>query len=312
MLRNYTLPLCLLACAFFFSCEEPIEWTVDEKSRLVVFSNFSSNNNLEVFVSKTKSVTSGNDVEYVADATVTVFTEGNLIEMLEYVPANEIKRTKPHYRTRNLQPSTGTVYSIRVSVPGFDPVTATNSIPEAVPIQSVEFSNTLGEDLNKDALVQFDVSVTIKDPITETNFYHLIFYQELLPFNLSPEGDTIPGDKHLTNPIFVESTDQNQPLQRFLDTPSFLIKDTSFDGQQIRLSFKGRYSFSRVQYLPGRFFVELRSVSEAYYLYHITLNRQMLDDNPFSDGVVIYDNIENGTGIFAGFSASFGSFDISN
>ena len=72
------------------------------------------------------------------------------------------------------------------------------------------------------------------------------------------------------------------------------------------------YDYDPSKYIPGDFVIELRTVSEAYYLYHITLSRQVNTDNPLSEGVVVYDNVENGEGIFAGYSSSFNSFKLSN
>jgi len=54
----------------------------------------------------------------------------------------------------------------------------------------------------------------------------------------------------------------------------------------------------------------LRTVTEDYYLYHSTLTRQVNSGNPLSDGVVIYDNIVNGEGIFAGYGSNTNSFKL--
>jgi hypothetical protein len=58
-------------------------------------------------------------------------------------------------------------------------------------------------------------------------------------------------------------------------------------------------------------FAELRTVSEEYYLYYNSLSRQRTGNNgPFADPVMIYGNVENGQGIFAGYNASVDSVAI--
>jgi uncharacterized protein DUF4249 len=185
-----------------------------------------------------------------------------------------------------------------------------SSVPPAVPIQSVDFSNTADEDSNHSVLVNFEIVVDFQDPPGEKNFYHLVFYQELTSYLLNAEGDTLLGNRVLTTPISVQSSDPNMPVIKYYDNRSFLLKDDSFDGQHLSLPFKGNYTYNLDASIPGNFFIELRSVTEDYYLYHSTLTRQVNSGNPFSDGVVIYDNIVNGEGIFAGYSSNTNSFKL--
>lgn len=293
-----------------FSCEEPIDFELSQEQRLVVISNFSDQKVLEVFVSKTKSVLSNEAISYRTDATVMVFSGNELLEVLELVTGDDGR--PPFYRTTQLTPQPGIVYTIKVSVPGFEPVTATSSVPIAVPIQSVNFSNTSDEDSNHDVAVNFNVVVDFQDPPGEKNYYHLVFYQELTSYLLNSEGDTLMGNRFLNTPLSVQSSDPNMPAIKYFDNRSFLLKDDTFDGQHVSLPFKGNYTYSLTSSIPGNFFIELRTVTEDYYLYHSTLTRQVNSGNPLSDGVVIYDNIVNGEGIFAGYSSNTNSFSLGN
>ncbi|MFQ5445927.1 MAG: DUF4249 domain-containing protein [Saprospiraceae bacterium] len=309
MLRYYPHILLLIGLSFtLFSCEEPIDFEINQAQRLVVISNFSDQNELEVFVSKTKSVLSSDNTSYLTDATVMVFAGNELLEILELVADDDGR--PPFYRTTKMTPQSGVVYSIKVSVPGFEPVTATSSIPTAVPLQSVNFTNTSDEDSNHEVQVNFEVVVDFQDPPGEKNFYHLVFYQELTNYLLNEEGDTLMGNKFLTTPIQAKPDDPNMPVIKYFDNRSFLLKDDSFDGQHMSLPFSGSYSYNLNATIAGSFFIELRTVTEDYYLYHSTLTRQVNSGNPLSDGVVIYDNIVNGEGIFAGYSSNSNSFKL--
>ena len=62
----------------------------------------------------------------------------------------------------------------------------------------------------------------------------------------------------------------------------------------------------------GQIFAELRTVSEEYYLYYSTFSRQQnQSDGPFNDPIVIFNNVENGHGYFAGYNFTQDSVSLS-
>lgn len=313
MMRNYLLPLFLLFSLVWASCEKEVEFDFGDKERLVVFSNFSDQNDLEVLVYTTKSrLTPTESTNFLTDATVMVFSGAELLEVLDLVKEDPESGTPPYYKSNMIVPQVGVIYTIKVIVPGYETVTATNSIPIAVPIQSVQFSNNVLRDVESESAVNFKVAVTIKDPVEVENFYHVIFHQEMIPFSIGELGDTIRGPVIYTKPAQLR-IDSNSPAVKYFDGKSLLAKDETFNGQVVTFSVEGSYMFNPKLFLPGRFLVELRTVSEAYYYYHSTLTIQHeAGENPLSPGVVVFDNIENGVGVFAGFSSTFDFFDLNN
>jgi len=315
MMRIYSLFFLLLFAASFISCEKEIDYQFNKKEKLVVFSQFTDNNSLDVLVYKTNSFETNTTTTFVTDATVMVFSNGEFLEALDLVPANDDTSVPPFYRSLQLKPEIGKVYVIKVSVPGFDPIAAENSIPVAVPIQSVQFNSSLVEDPANDheTILDFDVSVTIQDPHDVKNYYHLIFYQQLIPYTVSNDGDTIQGNVSYAKPLKLLPKDPNLPLIKHFDNRGFLADDRTFNGQVMVFGALGSYSYDPKKFLAGDFLVELRTVSEAYFYHYSTLTLQDgVSNNPFSEGVVIFDNIENGVGIFAGYSSSFNTFRLNN
>lgn len=308
--RLFLLPATVVL--LMMACEEPFEFDLDDQERLVIYSNFSDLQTLEVYVSKTRSVLSNAPTTFLEDATVMVFSGSQLIEILEPVPANAPEANPPFYRTLKLKPEVGVVYTIKVTAPGFEPVTATNTIPVSVPIESVDFSSSLQSDLINNQKVEFNVNVTFQDPIDQENFYHIIFSQQLQPYSLNDNGDTLLAEKLIIASMKAYPSDPDMPVTPHYDERSYLVKDQTFNGENISFPFWGFYTYDPSKFLPGDFTIELRTVSEAYYYYHITVSRQINSHNPMSDGVVVYDNVENGEGIFAGYSSSFNSIKLSN
>jgi hypothetical protein len=299
------------------SCEKEVSYEFNQTEKLVVFSNFTQNNALDVLVYKTKALDSGDPtgVDFISDATVMVFGQDNFQEVLELIPGNAETGKPPFYRSRGLVPQTGELYIVKVSAPGFEPVTAENSIPVPVPIESVQYNSNFAEpeDDDTEQVLGFDVSVTVQDPPDQKNYYHLIFYQELFSYMVTPDGDTLRGIKLYAEPKTLYTKDPNLPVLKNFDQRGFLADDRHFNGKKMVFDVAGSYSFDNQKFLPGNFLIELRSVSEAYFFHYSTLTMQGgLGGNPLSEGVVIYDNIENGVGIFAGYSSSVNTVKITD
>jgi hypothetical protein len=313
MMRNYIIVFGVLFSCLFSSCEKEVQFNFGDQEQLVVFSNFSDQNNLQVLVYTTKSrFLPADSTRFLTDATVMVFSEGQLLEILELVPGKAEDKSPPYYHSTTITPQVGKVYSIKVSVPGYEPVTATNSIPKAVPIQSVLFSNNISRITESESDVNFSVAVTINDPAETSNYYHIIFHQELLPYVINELGDTVTGTFTYSKPMEL-TLNNNSPAVKHFDGNGLLTKDELFNGKQMTFSAEGLYTFNPQHFKPGRFSVELRTVSEAYYYYHSTLTvHHQSRENPLSPGVVVFNNIENGVGIFAGFSSTFDYFNLSN
>ncbi len=313
MHRFHTWYFYLFASLFSLSsCEDVVDLPLDSRSELVVFSNFSDQNGLEVFVYKTKSVTNSQPTEYIKDADVRVFKGGDLLEVLSLVSSPDNGNRPPHYKTTALTPEFDVEYTIEVKVEGFETITAKNSIPTPVNLEGATFDPSVSTGSNAHTVVDFDVSVSLKDPISIANYYHLKFYQELTSFTITAEGDTIWGNTYLEFPSDVESINFDDSLVKYQNEQSYLIEDSQFDGQYITLEFTGQYSFDPSKSIPGRFLIELRTVSEAYYLYYESLNRQNQNNNHLGEGVVVYNNIDNGLGNFAGFTSKVNSFKLTD
>lgn len=299
----------LWAAIVLASCEDVVDFPIEQKQQLVVFSNFSDQNGLEVLLYKTSDVLESGEPDFVSDAVVEVYEGDQLLEVLEFVPSTD-GDTPPFFRTKLLKPEVAVLYTIKVSVEGFETITATNSIPTPVPIQSVVFDNTVDENAEADSRINFLVSVTLTDPIDVINFYHLKFYQELIPYVISLSGDTIRGTSSLLSPMAMNPTDENAPIFKYDHDQSYLLDDKWFNGREVTLEFTGGHQFDPKKFIAGNFYVELRTVSEAYFLYYYTLGKQNNGSGPFSSDVKVYNNIQNGVGNFSGFATNINAFKL--
>lgn len=289
------------------TCERPVDLTVEEPDpMLVVVSNFSDQRVLQVQVSKNIDALNGANIEYVRDANVELFEEDQFIERLNLIDPED---KPPFYTTYELKPKVGVRYTIRVEVANFKTIIAQSSIPPQIQIQNIEASNVSiihGSDNIKD--YEYDISLSFIDPARSKNFYHLKFYQQIHKFELRMQERFITHSA-LKEISFSPVNDNNDQLAYFRG--GVLFADGLLDGQSISYSFPLRSSIRSDNELLGKVYAELRAVSEEYYLYHSSLSRQRGNLGvPFTEPVIVYDNIENGQGIFAGYSASLDSTSI--
>ncbi|HMR42597.1 MAG TPA: DUF4249 domain-containing protein [Saprospiraceae bacterium] len=298
---HYILGLCF---AFAWqSCLEPVDLDLPAgKSKLVVVSNFTNSRAFEVIVTETNQSTDDeNDSEvFVNNATVTISTGDSELETLMYVPKNP-ESSYPKYVTRNVVADIGVVYEITVSAPGFEPVTSFGFIPEPTSINSASANKMVSGSLQENKRIW--VSLEISDPGGVDNFYHLNIYQRALISEISENG-TFESEK-IIGPLQMFNVDENMPVTAYINNRGMLIKDEFFDGRKRKFFFEVVLDQIFSEEVPNDILIELRTVSREYYLYYLTLKRQAdKNDLPLSDPTLNFTNIENGLGIFAGFSSA--------
>lgn len=307
MLRHYLFPIVAVLTLTASTCERPADVEIEAPDpMLVVVSNFSDQRVLQVQVSKTISAFTGGGIEYVEDANVELFEEDEYIETLGLVAPQD---QPPYYTTYELKPKVGVRYTIRVDVPGFKPVNAQSSIPPQIGIEQLQVTDIYQRDLDENnRLFYYKITLSFSDPGRARNFYHLKFFQQI------KEYEKIQEEIFITNVHYKEITfsplnDNNDQLAYFRG--GVLFEDGILDGHSISYTFPLQTGIRTDREILGKVVAELRAVSEEYYLYHTSLSRQR--DNPgvpFTEPVIVYDNIENGQGIFAGYSVTQDSLSI--
>ena len=298
----------------FSSCIEEVELDLGDsvRERLIVLSNFNTTGAIEVVVSSSRGVISNPDDAFIyhEDADVRLYNAAD--ELLETLClAAMIGRGEvPFYTTKNFDPQPGELYTVRVTVPGFaEMVEATGSIPEAVRIDEIEFDNTYNVEDPRRTMIDFNVTVTFTDPAVVQNFYHLTFFQELLPTTASDSAQV--GEVEVVSLPVIGAID-NPPLLPYVDNRGALFTDASFDGETVIYRFSGKLVFNSQRYTPRNFVTELRTVSQSYYNYHASITRQKNNSSPLGSGVDLDGNSNGGVGVFAGYNSSTGSNSINN
>lgn len=278
------------------ACEEPVSLDIESVApKVVVNGIFTPNHPFQITLSKNKDLLSNDSTEFIANAKVKILdSQGEFLNELIYQD-----NLVPYYEFKDFQPKAQTDYHLSIEIPGYPMIYATGSAPSSVPIQSIQ-TEEISADSNT-TLYSLKINTSILDPIREQNYYHLQLYYQQVASRSTSNGLVGKPDSFI--PIPIRNTNSpNATVIVDINKNGVLFTDEQQDGEQLNLEFQAvldRESTGRNPQIIG----ELRTISKDYYLYYTSLTRQLENkDRPFAEPVIVFNNIENGLGIFAGFN----------
>lgn len=316
MARFFLYNFVLLALFLLLSsCQEDLILDVDipeEEAVLVVNSLFNPDSLWMVQVSSTTSLLGLEKPQEVSDARVELMEDGTVIEVIPYFGERQVVgrgfASTGIYRSSALYPEVGKTYRIRVSASSFDPVSASDAIPEGVDIRSSSYIKNVGSDIVGPL---DEIRISFQDPADEANFYNLRVHSRSLDtttgfIGSSAYGFSIISD--LKDDFFGADPDQFLGEDKLFeaDTDGLSFSDEFFDGQEKEIVLQlrgGDVCGSGPVPFECQAVVELSAISETFYRYHRTLQLQnKTEQNPFAESIQVSSNLDNGVGIFAGYN----------
>lgn len=293
--------LFLLALIFILSgCVEGLDDLPFEEAevKLVVESEFTNDLNFKVIVSKSRSFQNGassDHIDYVDNAEVSIFSRGELLEVLTYYPSGEGGAT-PFYGSVNLTGEVGIKYEIKIEAPGFQTIYSEDQIPYPSKVNGTEFQ----ANVNGQESFWVTLEVTDKDQ-AEENYFFLNLYQLV---QLHNDGGGVQNFETKSRSLQLFNFNPDQPVEFYLDNRGALFTDKYFNSFARDFTFK-----TYLDYLPangeyGKVVLELKTINKRYYDYLLNIKRNVGAENPHSELGVDPSNIENGFGFFAGFSTA--------
>lgn len=281
-MKKYTIILSILllsACELIVDIDVPFE-----NPQLTVNAFFTPDSVWSATVALNRHILSDTALARIDNALLIVFDGDTPLDTLE-------NTSEGKYRSDSGKPVAGKQYSIRCEAPGYASVTARSVIEEPAIISDVIIQTTF-TNFSSSSLVR----IKFPDDPQVKNYYQLFVesgYESI---------DRQTGEKRFSyNDVPLESADPDIYSQSIKIHNSFLIKDILFNGKEAELVYKSQYGLSGHAGIR----VILRTVSADFYKYKSTaLVQEETSDNPFAQPVNVYKNIENGFGIFAGYSTS--------
>ncbi|MBK5277947.1 MAG: DUF4249 domain-containing protein [Bacteroidia bacterium] len=273
------------ACTTIVDFDIPLD-----KPWVVVNSLFSPDSVWQVHVSYSRNILDSRfgSFDPVRDAEVNILDQNDhVIETLSGSPDRFFQYT---YKGKT-KPTSGEFYSVQVKVKD-KLLKAASLSPIAVPITSLDVDSSAFKSQGE----AVEMSITFKDPGETKNFYEVkVLRDGFYVYN----QDTI---RYVEN-LFVEPVDPAMNNDNS-NGASKLLKDNLFNGKNYVFRIKLR-SYRIYPENPPRVRVVLQSVTEEYFRYFVAQSLQNnTSGDPFAQPVQIFTNIENGLGIFAGYSSS--------
>lgn len=303
----YTLLLALLLMAV--TCERPVEISFPQRGpELVLISTFSPDRALEAQVSLSRDLNAPLGAEYLTNANIKLLEGKQFLQQLSLVrpPA-----APPYYTSINFEPQLGATYTLQVDVTGYDRLLASTTLPNPTEIRNLSLSQLRTTSISDSIkLYTFQLNLTFDDPPGEKNYYHLKIFQQLERFSVL-NNDTIISEISTRELLFPSQQNNNFQVAHY--DGGLLFEDLPFDGENKTINLPLSVQVLTNEELPGKILAELRTVSEAYYLFFSSVSRQRLaPTSPVAEPIIIFNHVENGNGVFASFSRRVDSVAIQN
>ncbi|MEM6967207.1 MAG: DUF4249 domain-containing protein [Bacteroidota bacterium] len=283
--------LCTASCSEDrFSQVKNIDFP-EHESRLAVTANLSVPENTffsgelltpTLFVGHSLGILDENEYDTISNATVELFKDGNLFYEFEYDPIqNNYVGPDP-----DLLPIDSGTYTLEVSAPNYDKVSATQTMPSRAEVISASYEfEEVPFDFDNELYDLFEFK--IQDKAGEENYYAFDLRFEVEQFGQTSEFDA-----------FFDSDD---PLMEWGYNLYQILPDVSFDGNtyDVRLLINGNWLPVNDNTMIKAVEVDVLTITKDLYLYDTSRERYWnAEGNPFAEPVLIHSNMENGYGVF--------------
>jgi len=258
----------------------------DHEGKTVINSIFSPDTLLCVHVSRSRVIIDTFFIQETAPVVVLKYAE----------KTDTLQSTgNGYYMSLNHVPQVQTRYTIEVSSTEYGKATASDKIPEEIPFEVINYMQEAGIDV--EGCNFSSITIRFNEPPGEKNYYEIKAVHE-----------SNPGGKLRYEKLCLWSNDAVIKNEGYVNEvyDNLIFSDELINGKSHTLAFNF-YHFFDEKNVASRFFIHFRSVSENYFFYKKKLMLHF--ENQFGDiwygtgnPVNLYSNVENGYGIFAGYS----------
>jgi hypothetical protein len=290
-----------ITCAFGFAillnaCFKPVSLDLPEyDNKPVVNCFFTPEEAFKIYVSKTFS-RFDTALVMVDDAIVELCSEDGLIAVLPGLG-------KGIYSDSTLFPQKGILYSLKVSVPGHETVFASDSIPSLFSeFTYLRFKDKawLDDEGNQYCGLTFQI-----DDKPGQNFFEVSYRAEIYKYYSFWDSIVYSrerGSLYCFDPVIKEQSTY------------LMFNDATFDGKSIQLELMN-YNMQWFYKDSIEFEIQVVQGSPSFYKYRLVFENhnsaQYSDFFTPVEPVIMYSNIENGYGIFAGYRSKYYQIDLS-
>jgi hypothetical protein len=271
--------LILLGCDLIVYVDVPMD-----PQSITLNSFFSPDSLWSASLKLNRHILSDDPYAVVEDGLVIVYQNENPFDTLEH-KGNGI------YRSDTGKPVAGNRYDIKVTSNRYNSVRSSSYIPE--PPANAQWEITGEIEIEGVGLPYKLIDLSFTDNANETNFYKIAGLVEYP--NIDPDGTLAP----LRRPLELSTEFESENFGWF----EILISDLTFNGLNHKMQIR---VLDQQKLVVPKAIISISSISQDYYDYKQTeLLQAKTIGNPFAQPTNVYNNVEGGFGIFAGYSTTF-------
>lgn len=304
---KYLKFIIIVLASFLMSCEKEFVINTDDADNyIVVNAIFNNQESFEVEVTKSFSPYGAFKVKELSNSTVSLLENGVFVEDLIYSKLASDSIGK--FRSVSI-PGIKKEYTIEVINPDFKKTKSKSAVPESINFSSENVSWTnWGEENYISA--RYNFSFTLEDPEVD-NYYCLTMSFPVQKLNKET------GQYEFFAHQYAEILTSDLPGHQLYLRNGLIFKDNIFNNADYVISGTAttyQYAFgdySLFGYINpeeedlqvdfSRLYISLHHLSEELYNFYSSYATKLKNDNNFfSEPTIIYNNIENGLGIFGG------------
>ncbi|MBN2890344.1 MAG: DUF4249 domain-containing protein [Bacteroidales bacterium] len=266
----------------FLSCTKQIEITQKfHDPKYVVNCLFSNDNIFEINLTKSIQINDTNTY-VVKNAEIELFENGVFVENLFWNDSS-----KKYNST--IFPTSNKIYTIVVTTDDNIVLTATDTLPSRVEITELSYNQFAY--INDEADLMSENTLYFNTNLQAINFYQIMMFFDIENFPFNWENLKSRDSIILKEQTFTYST-------KYL-----IFSDKIFYQNPSSISFSFKYS----DFSPLNYIIQFKRISYSYFMFKKMLRLHIDNQNSdiwdgVSDPVQMYSNIENGYGIFAGYT----------
>ncbi|WP_161625571.1 DUF4249 domain-containing protein [Cyclobacterium qasimii] len=283
--RRYFLLIPIVGGMFMSSCENTVDIDIPfVKPQVTLNATLIHNTFPKVRLTYSRHILDNNwEFEPITTAEVKLTADGQSF----YLDYNE---ESEEYISLDYMVMEGKEYTVEANVEGYDIISATEIVPNQVPIKGLVYNGKAQVDAYS---TSDDITLIFDDPIGENHYEISAYYYRLNSYTDQYGNEFYYSDNQ---PIYLEPKNPTYESD-FFSNGAVSVDDKLFEGKEARIDF-----FTGGNYMEldngGEVHFVLKAVSPSYYYYRSTSGLQDWNEgDPFAQPVQVFSNIENGIGV---------------
>lgn len=297
MIANKLKYIAFLSLIILFSCEKDIEIEVKEGTdQMVLNAWFEVGEVPEIKINHSLFIFEGEKNTRINDADVSLYSNGELLAVLEYDAENETYKHTDFIILEN------TNYEIVAEHAKYGTVKSTIQSPQRLKKEDIElkYVNFISDE-SQYQNYSGEIQIKLNDQADQKNYYLIRLLSVEESYNADESEDTIYRYNYWNS---LETNDsQIESVFRYANGEFMFLRDELFDGREYTVKLSS-YSdlrqdeqvYDSTYYVKRYHQIQLYQVNEAIYRYYISIEDNEYPD-VFTEPSQVYSNIENGYGL---------------